>query len=91
VKQLAQTFLVIGGLLGFIISIPVSVFGWAMHKGFSGDLSSSDWLLLYGPAICLAALIIGRLWIRRDKRHEIRRGSLIEDGGAHGDAGGFGE
>lgn len=54
-KQLAQTFLVVGGLISFIISIPVSVFGWAMHKGFGGDLSASDWLLLYGPAICLAA------------------------------------
>jgi hypothetical protein len=57
-----------------------------MYHGFGGDLTPNDRLMLYGPLICVAAVIAGYLWIRNDKKHEPKRrpGKLTEDGGGGG-------
>ena len=90
-KQITQVFLVVCGFIGLLVTIPAAFFGWSMHRGFGGDLTNKDWLLLYGPCFCLGALIAGVLWIRHDKRREPRRspGAFTEDGGASGDPGGI--
>ncbi len=82
-KIVVQLFLVFGGFFGLCVSVPTAIFGWKMHHGFGGDLTSSDFLVLYGPLFCVVALVAGYLWIRNDKKHEPKRrpGNLTENAG----------
>lgn len=85
-KMLTQLFLLIGGLLGLLVSLPAAIVGWKIHKGFAGDLTYHDYPMLFGPLLCVVAMVAGDLWIRNDKKHEPKRrpGKLTEDGGGGG-------
>ena len=89
-KEIAQTFLILGGGLGLLAAIPAAIYGWIMHRGFGGDLTSNDRLMLFSPFICAAALAVGLLWRRVQAKKTPSRGfKLTEDSGASGDVGGF--
>ncbi|WP_069963055.1 hypothetical protein [Lacunisphaera limnophila] len=69
-NHLAQTFLIGGGILGLIPSTPIAAYGWFMHRGFGGDLTNQDRMLLYAPFVCAAEVIIGICWRKLDARKE---------------------
>jgi hypothetical protein len=69
-KHLVQTFLVGGGIVGLIPSAPIAAYGWLMHRGFGGDLTSHDKVLLYAPFVCLAAIVAGIGWRKLDTKKE---------------------
>jgi hypothetical protein len=81
-KEIAQAFLILGGGLGLIGSIPVAIYGWHLQRGFGGDLSRKDLLVLFSPLICLAAITIGLAWRKSQiKKSRRTRFKLTEDGG----------
>lgn len=69
-KHLAQTFLIGAGIVGLIPSTPIAAYGWFMHRGFGGDLTSQDRVMLYAPFVCAAAVIIGIFWRKLDAKKE---------------------
>jgi hypothetical protein len=89
-KEIAQTFLIIGGGLGLLGAVPAAIYGWFVHRGFGGDLTNKDRLILIGPFLCLAAIVIGLAWRKSQTKKSVHgRFKLTEDGGAAGDVGGF--
>jgi len=69
-KRFAQTFLIAGGILGFITSTPIAAYGWIMHRGFGGDLTNRDRVILYAPLACASSSVIGICWRRLAKKEE---------------------
>lgn len=67
-KHLAQTFLIGGGIIGLIPSTPIAAYGWLMHRGFGGDLTNQDRVMLCAPFVCAAAVIIGICWRKFDSK-----------------------
>ncbi len=88
-KEFAQTILILGGGLGLFAAVPISLYGWAMHRGFGGDMAGEDYVVLFGPFICLAALGLGLVWRRAQTgKRRSSKFKLTEDGGAFSDVGG---
>lgn len=69
-KHLAQTFLIGGGIIGLIPSTPIAAYGWLMRRGFGGDLTNQDRVMLYAPFMCVAAIVIGIGWRKFDAKKE---------------------
>lgn len=87
-RIIAQAMLILGGGIGLLASVPMAIYGWMMHRGFGGDLSAQDRLLLYGPLYCPAALIAGIIWRNRTARKNPRdRFKLTGDPGSDGGGG----
>jgi hypothetical protein len=69
-KHLVQTFLIGGGIIGLIPSTPIAAYGWLIHRGFGGDLTNQDRMMLYAPFVCAAAVIVGICWRNFDAKKE---------------------
>jgi hypothetical protein len=67
-KEIAQTFLLGGGIIGLLLSAPIAAYGWFMHRGFGGEVTYQDRLMLYSPFICIGAIVIGVGWSRLQKK-----------------------
>lgn len=81
-KELAQTFLILGGGLGLFIAVPAAIYGW-FARGSGPDTST----LVYSPLVCLVALVTGLVWRKRQTRKAPRTApKLTEDGGAFNEA-----
>ena len=72
-KSLVQTYLIGGGVVGLVVSLPIAWFAWRM-RSFGGELTGEDRLILCSPLICFMAIVAGVIWKRADqKRDENRR------------------
>ncbi len=89
-KEIAQTLLILGGGLGLFAAAPAAIYGWTLHRGFSGESTGNDLLLLYSPLICIAAITLGIAW-RRFERKAVPKGQrkLTGDTGSSGEVGGL--
>ena len=67
-KSLVQTYLIGGGVVGLVFSLPVAGYAWMMYRGFGGDLTGRDRLILFSPVICVAAIVAGVIWRRADQK-----------------------
>jgi len=69
-KELAQTLLIGGGIIGLLSSVPISAYGWFMHNGFGGALTNQERLMLYAPILCMVAIGIGFGWSKLSSKQE---------------------
>lgn len=69
-KTLIQRYLIGGGIVGLVVTLPTVGYGWMMHSGFGGDLTTSDRLLFCLPFICVIAIVAGVLCRRSDQKKD---------------------
>ena len=74
-KSLIQTYLIGGGVVGFVFSLPIAGYAWMMYCGFGGELTGRDRLILFSPVICAMAGAAGVIWKRADQK---RAESFVE-------------
>jgi hypothetical protein len=67
-KSLIQTYLIGGGVVGFVLSLPFACYDWMMHRGFGGELTGQERLLLFSPLIFVIATAIGVVWKRSEQK-----------------------
>ncbi|MFT3781037.1 MAG: hypothetical protein QM790_16465 [Nibricoccus sp.] len=66
-KELVQTFLIGGGIIGLLVTVPLAVFIWCMRGFASPDEGLFFGFFCFGlPVLCLACLIGGLRWRRKD-------------------------
>jgi hypothetical protein len=80
-NELLQTLFIAGGGLGCLVSAPIAAYGWLMHRGFGGDLTSEERTIRHTPLFCLVLIAAGLVWRKFEKK---KQGpfKLSEDGGA---------
>jgi phosphotransferase system glucose/maltose/N-acetylglucosamine-specific IIC component len=66
-KSLIQTYLIGGGALGLVLSVPYVGFCLIMWRGFSGDSKELPFIL-GPPVICIVAMAAGVIWKRADQQ-----------------------
>jgi hypothetical protein len=86
-KEIAQTFLILGGGLGFFFAVPAAIYGWLLR----GSGGSDTRYLIYIPFICVSAVVAGLVWRKlQSNTNPNSHSRLPEAGGVDGDAGGSG-
>ena len=66
-KAILQTFLIVGGILGFMIAVPIAFFAWTMRGALSPDESVYLVMTCFGlPALCAGAVVVGAIWRKQD-------------------------
>jgi hypothetical protein len=64
-RSLIQTYLIGGGVLGLVLSVPFAGYCWIMWRGFGGD--PADLPFIFGlPVVCIVVIVAGVLWKRAD-------------------------
>ena len=69
-KSLLQIFMIGAGSLSFLISAPIIIYGYMMYRGFGGDLTNKDRLLLSIPFLALALIAAGVIWRKSDQKED---------------------
>lgn len=88
-KELAQTLLILGGILGMLAAIPLAIYEWFEYRSIGGDLTTDDRLRLASPAICFGLVALGLIWRKLQNRGRRSRRFTIGDSSG-GDSGGEG-
>jgi hypothetical protein len=58
-KELTQTLLIGGGIIGLLPSLPIAGYLWMMHRAWGGDITIRERLTVWSPLFCVAAIVIG--------------------------------
>lgn len=66
-KSLIQTYLIGGGVLGLVVSVPFAGFCCVMWRGFDGKPANLVGIIGV-PVVCIVAIVAGVLWKRAGQK-----------------------
>ena len=67
-KELTQTLLIGGGIIGLFPAVPFAGYLWVMHRAWGGDLTNQERFIIWSPLLCIAAIVVGVCWRRIGKK-----------------------
>ncbi len=86
-KEIAQTFMIVGGGLGLVASVPAALYVWFYGRAFGSELTRNEHLTIYSPLFCCATVALGVTWRKLQTKKTPREPfKLTEDGGDSGAA-----